>query len=600
MSDHEEIDPSWWAGVFDDETHSIGDVSVRLRDMLGDSALTPLQRRVLETLADVTSARLREREWLEPFAPTWSFGQQRSVLPSDMSPDQITLLADLVEHIRDPALRARVADVAWFYGDRSEVALADAAIDAYRAAELQPDSWMTQGREAWQRAFDLLARRGRDGAATRAAMCTRLSDRVLAATLDDAFAIADFARMLRANGKVESGVAEAIHAHLVELANLALAEPRLSRVLEEEAGHWTTELEQKAACQERAARTYIAEADARLSTADAGAAMAEGLLLERAIALLKRLPRRYRLAHGIDELLVNLRARLVESREGAIESMMRIETDPVDLTEAANAARARVSDAPDRDAALAMFALLQSPMDAEAAKESAASLVATSISRLFGSSTLGTDGRKVAFLDGSSDESEAAVWDQMIRTASIHAQLVAQGMVLPALEVLTLKYSFDTQEMQRICKESPLVPVGHDYLWAAGLTLGLNGEFGLAVAVVVPQLEQLVRMVVKSRGGHTLLVDDETGVESEKGLGALLDMPECADALGDGIVMEFKALLVEQRGPNLRNDIAHGLFNDIDGQTYAAVYAWWMCFRLVVWPWWIAMRADSDFGSPSK
>jgi len=594
MEDDEEIDPHWWADAVDDGAHSTSDFSVVLRGMLDDLNLTPLRRRVLEALADVTSAQLREREWLEPFAPMWSLSQQRSVLPSDMSKEQIALLAVLVEHISHAALRARVADVAWLYGDKSNVSLIDTAIDAYRSSPLEPDAWFEGSRAAWQRAFDLLARRRSAGAAPHAAMCEALSDRVLNATLEDAFATADFARMLRANGRVEPDAGAAIYAHLVDLASQAGANPRLARELEDEAAHWTRDQLLRSACQDRAGRTYIAEADARLATGDEGAAMAEGLLLEKAVARLRVLPRLYRADHGVDDLLKALRARLVESRERAIESMMRIESDPVDLSGAANAARARVSGAADRDAALARFASLQAPMDADDTKASAAKLVASSISRVFSSSTLAADGRKTAYLDASGDETEAAVWDQTIRTVAIHAQVIAQGMVLPALEILTLEHRFDTQAMHRILSESPFVPVGHEHLWAAGLALGLNGNFNLAVVVLVPQLEQLVRSLIKSRGGHTLFVEDETGVESEKGLGALLDMQECIDALGAGIVMELKALLVEQRGPNLRNDIAHGLFNDTDGQTYYAVYAWWMCLRLVVLPWWIAMRAEED------
>ena len=60
---------------------------------------------------------------------------------------------------------------------------------------------------------------------------------------------------------------------------------------------------------------------------------------------------------------------------------------------------------------------------------------------------------------------------------------------------------------------------------------------------------------------HTLFVD-EHGVESEKSLNALLDMTETEDIFGAGMVMEMKAMLVVQGGPNLRNDVAHGLLDD--------------------------------------
>ena len=90
---------------------------------------------------------------------------------------------------------------------------------------------------------------------------------------------------------------------------------------------------------------------------------------------------------------------------------------------------------------------------------------------------------------------------------------------------------------------------------------------------------------MKSRSVHTLFVDDH-GVETEKSLSALLEVPEAAEALGSGIVMELKALLVQQGAANLRNDIAHGLLDDAAAWSYDAVYMWWFCLRLVVWPLW--------------
>ena len=89
--------------------------------------------------------------------------------------------------------------------------------------------------------------------------------------------------------------------------------------------------------------------------------------------------------------------------------------------------------------------------------------------------------------------------------------------------------------------------------------------------------------MLKRNDVHTLFVD-EHGVESEKSLNALLDMAETEDIFGAGMVMEMKAMLVVQGGPNLRNDLAHGLLNDNSAWSYSALYMWWFCLRLVTWP----------------
>src|SRR5688500_14693685 len=65
---------------------------------------------------------------------------------------------------------------------------------------------------------------------------------------------------------------------------------------------------------------------------------------------------------------------------------------------------------------------------------------------------------------------------------------------------------------------------------------------------------------------------------------ALLDMTETDDILGTGMVMEMKAMLVVQGGPNLRNDVAHGLLTDHLAWSYSALYMWWFCLRLMIYP----------------
>lgn len=355
------------------------------------------------------------------------------------------------------------------------------------------------------------------------------------------------------------------------------ADPRLSRHLEREAAAWFSEsdADSMSGCIERGARTYIAEADARVASDPNAGALVEGHFLEKAIATLRTLPRRYRVDHGIEELIAELRERLVSSRETAIEAMMRIESDPVDLTDAVTYGRGRVSGRSSSWEALAMFGTLRPPLNAEKTHASAQDLIEGSVSRIFSSSTYTQDGRKVTASPRSPGESQdSAVWEEMVRIVSFHAQSVVTGLILPAQQVLTFEHAYGRDSLLRVCLDSPTVPEGHAQLWAAGLTFGLSGDYGPAVAILVPQLEHLVRIMVKKRGAHTLFVD-ENGVETEKGLTALLDMPEAAEVPGDGMVMEFKALLVDQGAANLRHDIAHGLLDDTAASSYEAVYMWW-------------------------
>lgn len=97
-------------------------------------------------------------------------------------------------------------------------------------------------------------------------------------------------------------------------------------------------------------------------------------------------------------------------------------------------------------------------------------------------------------------------------------------------------------------------------------------------------------------GVNTLVVDPLTGVETEKGLGALLVVDAALEILGPGLQLELRSLLVEQEGPNLRNELAHGLVTDAAAWSANAVYAWWLIMRIAVVPVWVAMHGDSEPG----
>ena len=66
------------------------------------------------------------------------------------------------------------------------------------------------------------------------------------------------------------------------------------------------------------------EADARVKTDPSAGALVEGLFLEKAIAALRTIPRSYRIAHGLEDLINLLRTRLRDSREVSLEQMMVI------------------------------------------------------------------------------------------------------------------------------------------------------------------------------------------------------------------------------------------------------------------------------------
>jgi hypothetical protein len=64
---------------------------------------------------------------------------------------------------------------------------------------------------------------------------------------------------------------------------------------------------------------------------------------------------------------------------------------------------------------------------------------------------------------------------------------LGKGIIQPAQDVLTTEHRFSWQNMVSLCLESPTVSEGHETLWGKGLALGLAGNCGAAVSVLVPR-----------------------------------------------------------------------------------------------------------------
>lgn len=94
-----------------------------------------------------------------------------------------------------------------------------------------------------------------------------------------------------------------------------------------------------------------------------------------------------------------------------------------------------------------------------------------------------------------------------------------------------------------------------------GLEYYLAGDVVGTAHVLVPQIEQALRRIVMLAGGSHLKTARGGGFRYRL-LDDLLRDPVTETVLGTRIVRYLQVLLTDQRGLNLRNDIAHGLLPD--------------------------------------
>lgn len=148
-------------------------------------------------------------------------------------------------------------------------------------------------------------------------------------------------------------------------------------------------------------------------------------------------------------------------------------------------------------------------------------------------------------------------WDESIVLRIAYDQLRNQGCIsLNDLAFLVDRNAAIPDERKEIVKR--------------GLQLGLNGELYAAMHILLPQMENIIRELVKMCG-DTVTFLKEDGTEEFKPLSELLESRDLKESYDENFLFTLSTLLNERGGPNLRNKNAHGFLLPIEGSGGAAL-----------------------------
>ena len=178
------------------------------------------------------------------------------------------------------------------------------------------------------------------------------------------------------------------------------------------------------------------------------------------------------------------------------------------------------------------------------------------------------DGRVIAKQPGTAlsdddegGDNEVVIRSTMIKNYCIHVDLAVRSHIWPAQEVLLLEHRLREADFVNLARQSPIVPIGREILFGKALFAGYDGDFVTALHILVPQIEHMVRYHLKQAGAQTTNID-VNGIENENGLSSLMCFPQTEEIFGEDLSFEIKALFCDPFGPNLRNELAHGLLDD--------------------------------------
>jgi Domain of unknown function (DUF4209) len=495
-------------------------------------------------------------------------------LPNDLTKRHVDALATFLAVVKTPVLRARLADVLWYCLTPRNPEHARSAIAIYlRLAEewFSPDNWVLS-EQYFSRAFRISAQLGRQSAEFAMVLATAWS---FLGRLDGNDPLYYTERIVsRIMGTLSSAQATTLFDRVKGIADQSLVSYDFER-----------------------ARTYY-DLSIRLAKALERAEEVKSLRLVRAEthatqglmapnetqrSMYLRIARQELLNAGAPrERISEVSALLDESQVLAVNEMTSIGTE-FSLGQLPDYVRDLVRG---HDPIKALWILAGIPVmpSRQRAREVAEEGVKKHVFAYgFGRRHLSRDGRQQGETPGaigsSESDREAAILGAM-RDHAAHGRMYAVlGAIEPGRNQLLVQHEYTLTEIYAMLRPRPFIPQGHHLLWAKAIHAGLVGEYDVAVHILAPQMENALREVLRRQG--EIVYSTRDGVQSLISIENVLDHPKSLHIFGDDFLFALDTSLAGRLGANVRNDVAHGLFNDVGSNSYDAAFVWWLALRLL-------------------
>lgn len=535
--------------------------------------------RIYFLMGDLCSMMLHPQSKNEPFSPLIILADgHRSAMLDDFTPEELSFFELILPACKTYQIKAHIADILWTLKRAKAIDFAKIAIESYQKYPLSHDTIHYAGK-AWQRAI-LLALTINQSTEN---LTNSILEHIKNTSSEDKFylmrlvEILDIAKLVKEEMEVITTQLEIIAQQFKEQTFYYQSTQYYQCALK-----WARKLKNQELCykllyeigfsfyQHALAQPYEFQSTSHY---------------ENALQALRQIPKKYRDRYNIDSLISEIEKKIPESNQVALEYMQRIETK-IDTKEMVDYSEKAVSNHP-KFKTLHIFANLINIETKEYFKKQAQEHIQQfPIQHLFGGVHINHDGRTIAKtpsigLNESMTDDFDALFPTMVQNYKSYIELTAQAYIIPALFKLLLEHRITKEDLYHICTNSTVIPKERIVVWVEGLWHGFELNFLVAIHLLTPQIEHFVRLQLKIRGAKTTTIDKE-GIETEQGLSTLLDKEEIRLVLSENLLFEMQVLLAKPLGYNFRNNLAHGLSEIGEMNSYPAAYVWWLCLKLVI------------------
>lgn len=210
------------------------------------------------------------------------------------------------------------------------------------------------------------------------------------------------------------------------------------------------------------------------------------------------------------------------------------------------------------------------------------------LSSLFPMSRLDYEGKVVyrsAGIGGIGEASEGAIEDKIAQGESIRRDVFAVQLDI-ARSVIFESHLTTEGDFAVIAFNSPFVPAHHVQTYARGFAKFFQGDMISALYILVPQLENSLRHVLKNWGHDVTKMIPQSQTQEDRTISSLFEhkRAELEEIFRAPLVADIERVFLHRSGPYIRHQVAHGTLSDFAPFGPDAVYACWLIFHLCCLP----------------
>ena len=562
-----------------EEKNSLFRIHSILKNIATNETNTKL-RKSLFLLSNICSPMIDLESRNDPFQPFMTWGNKRSFLPIDLIDEEILYLSSILDEDFPPILKARIADILWTYSKPKNKKHSEIAIENYISMDVFDDFFEPDVYVFWERTV-MLAKQIKNSSLIEKIKSKLLNE------IDHPSTNWDF-HLLKIieifdNTDLDKGLNHELAEKLLEKQKEFNHEKQFH--IAEKYLESATKLFKKAGNAEDSYRSLAFLAQATENHGDYRkneSAMVANSFYKLALQRYREIPNLYRNTLQIDQKLDTVQDKITQSGLLITDELQLISTKQMNISELQEQSINHVKDKQTAFESLLYFSGVSSCNFESIWKSTENNINNSPISSLFGATSVSLDGRKISSIPPlNGDNKDEVILKTAIKNFGIHMHLAVEGCILPALEQIQKEHLFPKEFLIQLCKLSAIVPDKREILVANALYQGFGWDFRSAIHLLAPQVENIVRQLLKQNGLVTTHTDQD-GIENEMGSSSLVNMEQARGILGDDLWFELQAVFTDSLSANLRNEVGHGLLDDDTSNSLYSVYAWWMILRLVV------------------